>query len=83
MTCAGQRRSHAAANFGMRPFEKFFEKPKLLHDLHRGRMHRITAKITQKVRMLFHDHRFYARARKKIAQHHACRAASGNTALND
>jgi hypothetical protein len=52
------------SDLGVRPIEKFFEEPKLLHDLHRGRMHRIAAKIAQKIRMLLQDHRLYARARK-------------------
>ena len=66
----------------MRAFEELLEKPKLLEDLHRRWMHRITAKITQKIRVLLHHHRLYTGAREKITEHHAGRAASGNTALN-
>ena len=66
------------AHFLMRPFEKIFEDAQLVHQLERGRMNRVAAKVAQKIRVLLEHDDFDARARQQKAEHHSRRPTAGD-----
>src|SRR5437762_3125129 len=67
-------------HFGVRPFEKVFEEAQLVHQLERGWMNRVAAKVAQKICVLLEHDDFYARTRQQEAQHHPRRATTGDAA---
>jgi hypothetical protein len=56
--------------------KEFLEQSELLHQLERGGMNSIAAKIAIEIRMLFQDGHLHTRARQKEPEHHARRPAA-------
>ena len=65
----------------MRPLQKGLEQAELRHDVERRRMDRITAKVAQKVPVLFEQDRPHAGARKKQSGHHSGRTTPDDAAV--
>ena len=61
--------------------QKFFEQAELVDHLEARRMHGIAAEVAEEVGVLFQHGDADAAAGEEIAQHHACRSASGDTAF--
>src|SRR5205085_12491638 len=53
----------------MRQFQEVFQKSELIHQLERGRMHCIAAKIAEKVIVLLEDRDGYACPSQQVAEH--------------
>ena len=66
----------------MRPLEELFEQAKVGHDLERGGMDRVAAKIAEDVRMFLKHHHLYAGTGEQIPKHHAGGSASGDAATS-
>jgi hypothetical protein len=64
----------------MRAFKKVFEQTQLVHQLERGRMNRVTAKVTQEILVLLKHDDFDAGARQQKAEHHSRRPTADNAA---
>jgi hypothetical protein len=72
---------HLAAQFTyllMRAFQELVQNAEFMHDFKCRRMDRVAAEITQKIRVFFEHENVNALARKKEAQHHPGRTASGD-----
>src|SRR5438132_7300356 len=70
--------------FLMRQFEKAFEDSQFMHHFERRRMDRVTAKVAQKIFMLFEHDDIDACTCQQKAKHHARRTAAGDaTSGND
>ena len=63
----------------VRQLEEVVQQPQLMHDLERGRMHGVAAKIPKEVPVFLKNHDVYASPRDQVSQHHARRAATHNT----
>src|SRR4029079_10679890 len=61
---------------------KLIEQSQLMHQLERRRMNGVAAKIAQEIAVLFQHQDWHVGARQQVPQHHACRAAAGDTAAN-
>src|SRR5882672_1357737 len=67
------------SHFLMRQSQKLIEHPQLAHQLQRGRMDGVAAKIAEEITVLFeHDH-LNAGSREQQPEHHSSRAAAGDT----
>src|SRR6202022_765522 len=64
----------------MRAAQEIVEQAELVHQLERGGVDGVAAKIAQKVCVLFEDEGFNAGARQEETEHHAGGAASYNAA---
>jgi hypothetical protein len=64
----------------MRPFQELVEQTELVHDLQRGRVDGVAAKVAQKVRVLLEHDDVDARACQQIPQHHPGGTAAGDAA---
>jgi hypothetical protein len=64
------------AHLLVRQLEKRIQQAKLVHDLERRGMDRVTAEITQEIRVLFQHHDVDAGAGEQVAEHHAGRTTA-------
>ena len=64
----------------MRQLEKRVNQSELIHHFERRRMHRIAAKIAEKIGVFLQHHDIDAGARQQKSQHHSGGAAAGNAA---
>jgi len=60
----------------MRQLQELMEKAQFVHQLKRGRMNRIAAKIAEEIGMFFQHHNGNSGACQKKSKHHSGRAAS-------
>src|SRR6266508_1397512 len=63
----------------MRQFEKILEQSQFMHHFERRRMNGVTAKVAQKIFVLFKYDDVDSCARQQKSEHHARWAAAGNT----
>ena len=60
----------------MRQLEEIIEQIELMQHLQRGWMHRVAAKVAQKVSVLLDDCDVDSLARQQVSQHHSRRTAA-------
>ena len=68
-------------HFLMRPPEKIVEDAQLIHQLERGGMDRVAAKIPQEIRMLFQYYDRDTSASQQEPEHHPRRTTAHDAAL--
>src|SRR5262245_3173598 len=67
------------AQFLMRQAQELIEHPQLMHQLQRGRMYGVAAKVAEEVSVFFKDHHLNAGAGEQQPKHHTGWAATDNT----
>src|SRR5215475_14862318 len=67
------------AQFLMRQSQELIEHPQLMHQLQRGGMDGVAAKIAEEVPVFFKDHHLNAGAGEQQPKHHTGGAATDNT----
>src|SRR5262245_13023572 len=68
------------SDFLMRALEEFVEKAEFIHELERGGMNSVAAKIAEEIAMLFEDDCVDACAGEEEPEHHTGGSSSGNAA---
>jgi hypothetical protein len=69
-------------HFSVRELKEFLQQTELVHELEGRRMDRVTAKIAQKIRVLFEHDNVNSGAGQEKCEHHSRRATASDTATS-